>query len=167
MASLAGMTRTQLDSPLVASQSGTIARPPDCPHRAGKSLRLSDNVAQSSLGRRIVSARVYERSAHHLLRATAETAIAARPDVWRVIAGTGGARKACIALPGRGKRDGARVIDFHHVPGALIELFDVYAKTVQEDISHADKRDLKAAIGDIIAAADADRTGEATGESNP
>jgi len=33
--------------------------------------------------------------------------IVARPDAWPVIAGTGGARKVRIALPGRGKRGGA------------------------------------------------------------
>ena len=109
---------------------------------------------------RIVATSVYERHAKRLLtpdaRAEAETTIAVRPDAWPVIAGTGGARKARIALPGRGKRGGARVIYFHYVPGALLVLLDVYAKNTKEDLTHADKRDIKAAIGEIVAAAGSD-----------
>jgi len=112
---------------------------------------------------RAIATRVDERRATRLLtpesRVAAETAIVLRPGAWPVIPGTGGARKARVALPGRGKSGGARLIYFHSVADVLIVLFDVYAKNAQEDLSHADKRALKAAITEIRAAAGAHRPG--------
>jgi hypothetical protein len=109
---------------------------------------------------RVIATRGYERHAARLLsaeqRAVAEAAIVARPDVWPVIPGTGGARKARIALPGRGKSGGARVIYFFSMTGGVIAFFDIYAKNVKENLSGADKRDLKAAIAEIVAAIRAD-----------
>jgi len=65
---------------------------------------------------RVIATRGYERRAIRLLtpeaRVAAEAELVARPDAWPVIAGTGGGRKARIALPGRGKRGGGRVIYF-------------------------------------------------------
>jgi hypothetical protein len=36
--------------------------------------------------------------------------------------------------------------------GGVIAFFDIYAKNVKEDLSNADKRNLKAAIAEIVAA---------------
>ena len=103
---------------------------------------------------RVIATRGYERGAARLLTPEARVAaeIVARPDAWPVITGTGGARKARIALPGRGKRGGARVIYFFSMAGEVIAFFDIYAKNVKEDLSNADKRNLKAAIAEIVAA---------------
>ena len=84
-------------------------------------------------------------------RAAAEAAIVARPDAWPVIRGTGGARKARIALPGRGKSGGARVIYFVLVRAGVIHLLDIYAKNAKENLTDADK----AAIRRLIAAIEA------------
>jgi hypothetical protein len=110
---------------------------------------------------RVIAASTYERRAARLLsaeRTTAEAEITARPDVWPVIPGTGGAREARIALPGRGKRGGARVICFFSMSRGVIAFFDIYAKSVKENLTGADKRDLKAAIAEITAAVRADST---------
>ena len=105
---------------------------------------------------RIVAARGYERRAGRLLspdeRAAAEAEIVARPDAWPVIPGTGGARKARIAMRGRGKRGGGRVIYFYSPSAALVALLEMYVKGVKEDLSHADKKEIRAAIEEIRAA---------------
>lgn len=105
---------------------------------------------------RVIASREYERRVVRLLspeaRAAAEAGIVARPDGWPVIPGTGGARKARVALPGRGKSGGARVIYFYAPAPGLIALLGIYAKNEKEDLSGADKRNLKAAIADIRAA---------------
>ena len=102
---------------------------------------------------RIVVTRTYEREVSRLLspdvRADAESAIVARPKHWPVIPGTGGARKARIALPGRGKRGGARVIYFFAVTDAVIIFFHIYAKNAKKDLTSAQKRDIKAGIVDL------------------
>jgi hypothetical protein len=83
----------------------------------------------------------------------AEAEIAVRPEAWPVIAGTGGARKAHVALPGRGARDGARVIYFVlTAPGALY-LLDIYARNVKEDLTSADKQEIRRRIETITAEA--------------
>lgn len=105
---------------------------------------------------RVIATRGYERRAARLLsaeaRVAAEAGIVARPDAWPVIRGTGGARKARIALPGRGKSGGARVIYFYGSAAALVAFLDIYAKSAKEDLTNADKQNLKEAIAEIRAA---------------
>ena len=81
----------------------------------------------------------------------------ARPEAWPVIPGTGGARKARIGLPGRGKRGGARVIYFFSAAGEVIALLDMYAKADKEDLTNAEKQELRDAIAEIEAALGASR----------
>ncbi len=108
------------------------------------------------VGMRVIAAPGYDRAARRLLsareRAAAEAEIAARPDAWPVIPGTGGARKARVALPGRGKRGGARVIYFHAATAGLLVLLDIYAKGAKEDLTDADRKAIRAAIRDIVQA---------------
>jgi len=96
---------------------------------------------------RVIATRGYDRRAARLLtaeaRAAAEAAIVARPDAWPTIPGTGGARKARVAVPGRGKRGGARVIYFVHVPGAALYLLDIYAKGEKDDLTNAEKHAIR------------------------
>lgn len=103
---------------------------------------------------RIIAARGYDRAAAKLLtaaeRAGAEAEIAARPDAWPVIPGTGGARKARVALAGRGKRGGARVIYFYAPTPELLVLLDIYAKGAKEDLTDADRKAIRAAIRAIV-----------------
>jgi hypothetical protein len=104
---------------------------------------------------RMIATRGYERAVARLLtpdaRMAAEAQIAVRADAWPVIAGTSGARKARIALPGRGKRGGARVIYFVLTARGVLYLLDIYAKNVKDGLTPADKREIRRRI-DAIAA---------------
>ncbi|MCM0021754.1 MAG: type II toxin-antitoxin system RelE/ParE family toxin [Tagaea sp.] len=74
---------------------------------------------------------------------SAEDGIAFDPFRWPVVQGTGGCRKARIALPGRGKSGGARVIYFFAAENGALVFIDVYAKNEKEDLSAGDKRALR------------------------
>jgi hypothetical protein len=102
---------------------------------------------------RVIASPHYERRSTKLLspeeRAIAEAGIIARPEAWPIISATGGARKARIAVGGRGKRGGGRLIYFFSATPAAIALLDVYAKNEKEDLTHADKIAIRAAIQQI------------------
>jgi hypothetical protein len=104
---------------------------------------------------RVVATRGYERRARKLLseaeRAAAELEIALAPSAWPVIAGTGGARKARAARGGRGKSGGARIIYYVMTHRGMLYLLDVYAKSAKEDLTDAEKREIR----NIIAAIEA------------
>ena len=93
---------------------------------------------------KIVPTRGYLRHAAKLFteaeRVAMENAIAAAPEQWPVIQGTGGLRKARVARPGTGKR--ARTIYFYWAQETVLLLLHVYAKNVQEDIDAAQKKTL-------------------------
>ncbi len=112
---------------------------------------------------KLIASRNYQRRATRLLsrdeRAAAEAGIVARPQAWPVIPGTGGARKARIALRGRGKRGGDRIIYFFSLSADLVALPDVYARGAKEDLTHADKQDIRSAIQEIRDALRPDRAG--------
>ena len=55
----------------------------------------------------------------------------ARKNAWPMIRGTGGARKARAARGGRGKS------------GGVIYLLDVYAKSEKEDLTDAERREIR------------------------
>lgn len=76
-------------------------------------------------------------------------ALAANPEAGDVIPGTGGLRKVRVALSGRGKRGGARVIYYYH--GATIPLYAlaVYAKNEKSDLTPDEKKALTALLGII------------------
>ena len=59
----------------------------------------------------------------------------ATPDAGDVIPGGSGLRKLRRAAKGRGKRGGARVIYYRHVPKERIYLIFAYAKSAQADLT--------------------------------
>ena len=106
---------------------------------------------------RVVATRGYDRRARKLFseaeRAAAELEIALAPAAWPVIAGTGGARKARAARGGRGKSGGARIIYYVMTRRGMLYLLDVYAKSAKEDLTDAEKREIR----NLIAALEARR----------
>src|SRR5579864_658868 len=91
---------------------------------------------------RLLSKREQEHLAAHL---------AENPMVHDVIPGLGGLRKArwSQASRGKGKRGGVRVIYFFAFTAEVVFLLDVYSKAEKEDLSNADKKELKAALEQI------------------
>jgi hypothetical protein len=69
--------------------------------------------------------------------------LAYNPTAGDVIAGTGGVRKVRWALPGGGKSGGARIIYFFHDRENPLIAISAFKKNEMENISHADRNDLK------------------------
>ncbi|HYD98214.1 MAG TPA: type II toxin-antitoxin system RelE/ParE family toxin [Alphaproteobacteria bacterium] len=69
--------------------------------------------------------------------------LSADPAAGELIEGTGGVRKLRLALEGRGKRGGARVIYFHHDAGMPLFLLTAYAKNDKSDLTAAERNAMR------------------------
>lgn len=78
-----------------------------------------------------------------------QNVLQAQPDAGDLIRGSSGLRKLRWATQGRGKRGGARVIYYWHVPGDRIYLIYAYAKNEPEDLTPAQVRTLAELMKDI------------------
>ena len=76
--------------------------------------------------------------------------LAKRPKAGRIIQGTGGLRKVRIARPGKGKSGGTRLIYYYHNEDKPILLLLIYAKADQENMTDAQKAQLKKHVEAII-----------------
>ena len=65
--------------------------------------------------------------------------------------GTGGARKARAARGGRGKSGGARIIYYVVSRRGVVYLLDVYAKSAKEDLTDAEKKEIRKLVAAIEA----------------
>ena len=83
------------------------------------------------------------------MRQEMEEEIAAEPDRHPVMPGTGGFRKARWGRSGVGKRGGVRAIYYFLVRPDLIFLADVYPKNEKENLSHAERNELKKIAAEI------------------
>jgi hypothetical protein len=72
-----------------------------------------------------------------------------RPNLDPVISGTGGARKARVRLPGRGKSGGARVIYAVVLRATALALLDIYAKSDQADLTVQERKTIAKLIREI------------------
>ncbi|HEX3971938.1 MAG TPA: type II toxin-antitoxin system RelE/ParE family toxin [Stellaceae bacterium] len=90
----------------------------------------------------VVETPTYLRDATKLLteaeRAAVVDTIAANPAAGVVIVGSGGVRKLRIALQGRGKRGGARVIYFYHGVALPVFLLALFAKNERDNLSEGE-----------------------------
>ncbi len=70
------------------------------------------------------------------------------PDAGDVIPGSGGLRKLRVALPGRGKRGGARLIYYWDKPRDQLFLLFLYPKNERADLTRAQLKVLRGLVGD-------------------
>jgi hypothetical protein len=89
----------------------------------------------------------YEKQIKRLLvadeRMAMELTIAAQPLIFPVMPQTGGCRKARWARGNRGKSGGIRAVFYYYVTGDTIYLIDAYPKNEKENLTDAEKNDLK------------------------
>ena len=78
-----------------------------------------------------------------------QSELAANPKAGDVIPGLGGLRKIRLALPGRGKRGGARVLYLFFVTGETVFLVYVFTKGDLSDIPAYKKRAMRALVEEI------------------
>ncbi len=99
------------------------------------------------MGAAIAYTSVYEKRVGKLLQAEERNAmelhVAGNPEIHAVVAGTGGVRKARCGRQGKGKRGGVRVIYFYRSVADVVYFLDIYAKAVKEDLTPADRQQLK------------------------
>jgi mRNA-degrading endonuclease RelE of RelBE toxin-antitoxin system len=92
----------------------------------------------------------FTRSVNRLITdesyAELQFALAANPELGKVIRGSGGLRKVRWALPGRGKSGGVRVIYYWWVADNLITLAEIYPKNEKEDLTTREIESLRRQI---------------------
>ncbi|OFW41516.1 MAG: hypothetical protein A3J28_15480 [Acidobacteria bacterium RIFCSPLOWO2_12_FULL_60_22] len=90
---------------------------------------------------------VYEKRVGKILRHEEQEAmelhVADNPERHPLVPGTGGVRKARWGRRGKGKRAGVRVIYFYRSTADVVYFLDIYAKSEKEDLTPADKQELK------------------------
>jgi mRNA-degrading endonuclease RelE of RelBE toxin-antitoxin system len=64
-----------------------------------------------------------------------QQALVLRPEVGKIIPGSGGLRKIRWTIRGRGKRAGLRIIYYWDTPSDIIYMLSIYKKTKQEDLT--------------------------------
>ena len=74
---------------------------------------------------------------------------AEHPDAGDPIPGTGGARKIRIAVKGRGKRGGGRVISFYTSPDIPVFLLNLFAKNEKIDLTRKEWNELKEVLATL------------------
>lgn len=75
--------------------------------------------------------------------------LAANPEAGDVIPGLGGLRKIRLALPGRGKRGGARVLYLLFVSAETVFLLHVFVKGEFEDLPPDKRRVIRRLVDEI------------------
>jgi hypothetical protein len=103
---------------------------------------------------RVFRTRTYEKKLVKLLRHeeifAKEQVVLMGLESWPVIAGTGGVRKARVAIGASGKSGGLRILYYFWVGAHAVYFLDVYAKNEKENITAADKKMLKQFIQTLI-----------------
>ena len=78
-----------------------------------------------------------------------ENAVAGDPERHPVVPGTKGVRKARWARPGMGKSGGVRLIYYLWMGPNAVVLITAYAKNEKENLTDADKKEIRKIIGSL------------------
>jgi len=106
----------------------------------------------------VVESEIYQERSERLLteeeRESLRSFLGEHPTVGDVVPGLDGLRKLRWTHQRRnkGKRGGTRIIYFHATSDQMVVLLDVYSKEQKEDLTSADRKELKAALGELKAA---------------
>src|SRR5213593_2240315 len=107
--------------------------------KGGPAVLLVYAVGVYSVGVVVVETRAFTRRIDDMLSPEEyrlfQLAIVERPDLGKVIRGTGGLRKVRWSIGGRGKRGGARVIYFWHPPSHQLLMLFAFAKNEADDLT--------------------------------
>jgi hypothetical protein len=76
--------------------------------------------------------------------------VAYEPTCGDLIPGTGGLRKVRIAVSGRGKRGGARVVYYFHDADMPAFLLALYAKNEKDDLTAAEKKAFSSLTKELV-----------------
>jgi len=141
-------------------------RPPErgeAPQRPSRTIHLTDCVIgayhesmQSVRLITVVETRAYLARASRIMSEDERTAVvdlvAADPECGVLIKGTGGVRKVRVALEGRGKSGGARVVYFFHNDEIPVYLLTAFPKNRKASLTSAEKAALKRLTDQLVRA---------------
>jgi hypothetical protein len=101
----------------------------------------------------VVETEIYLRYAERIMSESERNAVvdffASNPQAGDIIPGANGLRKARVALAGRGKRGGARVISYY-VARRGVYLLLAYAKNDQSDLTPEQAKALGRLVSDLF-----------------
>ncbi len=104
-------------------------------------------MADAPVYRTIIRLPSFERSAKGLLseeeQRWIDNTVGERPEAGAVMRDTGGVRKLRVALPGRGKSGGARVIYYYRGAKERVFLILAYPKNEKENLNAAEKKRMR------------------------
>ena len=102
---------------------------------------------------RVIATPIYEKRIAKLLppkeRTEMENAVAADPERYPVVPGTKGVRKARWSRPGTGKSGGIRLIYYFWIEPNAVVLITVYAKNEKENLTDADKKEIRKIVDNL------------------
>lgn len=91
---------------------------------------------------------IFTRQIHALMSddeyAAVQQVLVDDPNAGDVITGTGGLRKVRVAVKGRGKSGGGRIIYYHFAKDQQLRMLLAYKKSVKDDLTPREKKELKA-----------------------
>ena len=90
--------------------------------------------------------RVARRGISTAVERAFETLVISDPNVGDVVPGLGGARKVRVALPGQGKRGGARFVYFLRLARGRVYVLTAYSKRSQVDLTPEEARRIRQII---------------------